>query len=305
MKLTAEDKDMINKLYNRLEELSVIGLGFYKLHRPIARLLYYSYACRNLREHWETRINDVMSCPDNGHIPRAAHAGRVKDGYLIMHNGIKIVPGSYYGEGVRLMLERNGGVHEPQEEYAFMKVLEHIPNGAAMIELGAYWGFYSMWFHKVVRTPICILVEPLINNLRNGRKNFKINGMEGRFIRANVGATSKNGKFGVPVLAVDDIVREQGIERVHILHADIQGFELDMLKGAGKTLDAGLIDYVFISSHSNRLHADCISFLKDRGFLILADADLDETYSCDGVIVARRRNAEGRGPISISKREKR
>lgn len=284
-----------------MEELPIVGLIFQKLHDPFARLLYYSFLCKKQRKSWEDRIDDVIASPDNKHIPRAVDAGRIIDGYLVMHNGIKIIPGSYYGEGIRLMLGRNSGVHEPQEEYAFMKVLKYMPAEASMIELGAYWGFYSMWFHKMVKDPRCYLVEPSIYKLKNGKLNFAVNNYKGTFMRGNIGALPDNNK-GVPLLTVDSIVDEHGLKHMNILHSDIQGFELDMLHGAKNTFERRMIDYVFISTHSNELHKDCISFLKDQRFLILADANLNETYSCDGVIVARRMEVEGIDSIAISKK---
>jgi hypothetical protein len=38
----------------------------------------------------------------------------------------------------------NRGVHEPLEEFVFQEVLKRLPEACAMIELGAYWGHYSM-----------------------------------------------------------------------------------------------------------------------------------------------------------------
>lgn len=295
--------NLIIRFFNLLEELPIVGQVFQKLHNPFARLMYYSPFYKKQRISWEIRINDVIACPDNKHIPRADDAGRIIDGYLVMHNGINIIPGSYYGEGIRLMLERNRGVHEPQEEYAFMEVLKHMPAEATMMELGAYWGFYSLWFQKMVKTPITYLIEPQINNLRNGKLNFVVNNYKGTFIRGNIGAVPDNTNKGAPLLTVDGIADEHGIKHINILHTDIQGFELDMLHGAKNAFDRRMIDYVFISTHSNELHKDCISFLEDRDFLILADADLDETYSCDGIIVARRMDLKTLESIAISKKQ--
>ena len=290
------------RFYNLLEELPLIGFIIQRLRNPFARLLYYSILCKKQRKSWENRINDVIASPDNKHIPRAADAGLIINGYLVMHNGIKIIEGSYYGEGIRLMLERNRGVHEPQEEYVFMEVLKYMPAEASMMELGAYWGFYSMWFQKMVRKTRCILVEPEINHLRCGRENFEINNLKGEFVRGKIGAETENNNKGLPLLTVDSIVDEYGLIHINILHSDIQGFEFDMLHGAKNAFDRRMIDYFFISTHSNELHRECISFLKDQRYLILADADLNETYSCDGIIVARRMEIEGMDSIAISKK---
>ena len=49
------------------------------------------------------------------------------------------------------MLLENKGVHEPQEEKAFLEVLNYVEKGSTMIELGSYWGFYSLWFNKKIK----------------------------------------------------------------------------------------------------------------------------------------------------------
>ena len=63
-----------------------------------------------------------------------------------MHNGVLVQRGSYYGETATVLLELNRGVHEPQEERIFQEVLPYIPAGGSILELGAYWGFHSIWF---------------------------------------------------------------------------------------------------------------------------------------------------------------
>ena len=84
-------------------------------------------------------------------------AGKIADGYLIMHNGVKVKPmHPCYME----LLTANRGCHEPQEEMVFQEVLKHIPAGGCMVVLGAYWSFYSIWFAKTVERARCFMVEP-------------------------------------------------------------------------------------------------------------------------------------------------
>ena len=88
-----------------------------------------------------------------------------------------------------------------------------------------------MWFHKTIPHARCIMVEPDLVNLQHGRRNFAINGMSGTFVHAGVGKGSE-GRNGEQTIAVDDVIREYAIDRLGILHSDVQGFELDMLVGA-------------------------------------------------------------------------
>lgn len=241
---------------------------------------------------WRARIDAVLACTDNAHIPRVANAGELRDGRIVMHNGLLVGALGYYGGGILNMLVENRGVHEPQEERAFAEVLRHLPAGGVMIELGAYWGFYSMWFLKECPGGRAILVEPDAKHLLSGRQNFEMNGFQGAFEAGYAGKRSGVARDGTPTTTLDDLVRRHQIERLTILHSDIQGAELDMLEGGRETFSRGMVDYVFISTHSNELHRGCLEKLRSYGFTILVSCDLDVTVSYDGVIVAKRNGLE-------------
>src|SRR4030088_1143609 len=71
---------------------------------------------RRFSRQWEAtedfalKIRDVCAAPDNTRIPRVPQAGQIVNGHLIMHNGLRIVPDSYTGEGMTRLLEKNRGV---------------------------------------------------------------------------------------------------------------------------------------------------------------------------------------------------
>jgi hypothetical protein len=252
-----------------------------------------------LNDTMQRRLDETCASPDNAKIPRVEKAGEVVKGKQIMHNGIKINLGSYYGPEIARILFNNKGVHEPQEEYVFSIVLKSIPEGATMIEMGSFWSFYSMWFQKVIPKAKNFMIEPDPFNIVSGKKNFRLNRFKGNFTQAFVGG--KSGKIdGIKMVSVDDFVDDKKIEFIHILHSDIQGFEYDMLQGAQKTIDAKRIGYIFLSTHTNELHYQCLDFLKSAGFKIIATADLNQTYSEDGLIVARAESMQGEDRIEIS-----
>ncbi|TWT78251.1 hypothetical protein Pla123a_10420 [Posidoniimonas polymericola] len=253
-------------------------------------------------DEWLERIAVTVSSPDNDLIPRVANAGELAGGVLTMHNGIRVGGLSYCGAGMLNLMIENRGVHEPQEELAFTEVLKHIKPGGTMLELGAYWGFYSLWFAKEVDGAVCHLVEPHPANILSGKQNFQLNHRGGRFHRAYVGADETPAEDGTRTIAVDSFCTRHGIKQLAMLHADIQGAEADMLHGARRMLTNQQVDFVFVSTHSNELHEECEAKLKRFGYLIMASANLDETFSVDGVIVARRPGIEAPETIDISKR---
>lgn len=66
----------------------------------------------NVSPVWKMRINNVLSSPDNQFIPKVHDAGKIVRGKQIMHNGLLIHLGSYYGPEYSKMLLLSKGVYE-------------------------------------------------------------------------------------------------------------------------------------------------------------------------------------------------
>lgn len=93
------------------------------------------------------RFREIVSDPLNLLIPRHPLAGTMDGDHVVLHNGNRVPlqgPGAYYGNFSDILVI-NRGVHEPLEEFAFQTVLTGLPAQPTMLELGAYWGHYSMW----------------------------------------------------------------------------------------------------------------------------------------------------------------
>lgn len=254
------------------------------------------------REHWIERIDIALASEDNSKIEIVPNAGKINDNMkLVMHNDLIIDPLSYYGIPMLDLLTKNKGVHEPQEEYVFQEVLKTIPENATMIELGAFWSFYSMWFNKNVKNATNYMIEP--EGIHFGIKNFKLNGIQGDFTKAYISDNSDEMIDGVSTVCVDDFVAKKKIEFVDILHSDIQGFEFKMLQGAKTLVDNKKIGYLFISTHSNDLHYQCENHLKEKGYDLICSVNMDESYSFDGLLVFRNTDYPGIGPLEVSKRK--
>ncbi len=229
---------------------------------------------------WAGRFREIVSDPLNLLIERVPEAGTIKDGLVVLHNGVRVPqtgPNAYY-EGFSDIFVINRGVHEPLEEFAFQEVLKRLPEAPVMLELGAYWGHYSMWLQKTKPDGELHLVEPDGERLEVGKANLAANGFVGRFINKMVG----KGAF-----EVDEYMALDGIEHLHILHSDIQGAEVEMLEGAVGCLAERKVDYLFISTHGQRKHHAVVKFLKKHGYRIeLAADDLYQTTSFDGFVLA-------------------
>jgi hypothetical protein len=219
-------------------------------------------------------------------------AGMVEDGLVWLHNGNRVPVDGYYGRFSEILII-NRGVHEPVEEFVFQEIVRNMPTEPTMLELGAYWGHYSMWMKSQRPGAKVFMVEPESGNLETGRSNFANNSFEGTFIHAKVG----RGEF-----EVDSFMHQRQLPRLTILHSDIQGFESQMLDGCEQTLRNGLIDYAFISTRSQALHEEVSTRLSEYGMRIEVPSGFDhETTSFDGLLFASRcdlpRVFEGFSPV--------
>jgi len=242
------------------------------------------------------RFREIVSDPLNLLIRRCPNAGFTDGAFVYLHNGLKVPisgPNSYYGDFSSILVI-NRGVHEPLEEFIFQEVLRLMPRAPVMLELGAYWGHYSMWLKNCRPDADVHLVEPDPDNLRVGIENFELNGFSGNFLEAFVG----DGGF-----AVDDYLRELSIPKLDILHTDIQGHEVEMLEACTDSLGKRRIDFVFLSTHSQALHNDCVYLLNASNYRVEVEADFENgTTSYDGFIFASSpllaRTFDGFAPLS-------
>lgn len=77
----------------------------------------------------------------------------------------------------------------------------------------------------------------------------------------------------VPVVTLDQYCAENNVESVYLIKVDVQGFEIEVLKGAGRIL--GTTDYVFVEAGIERLYEGAPSFaevhseMEKRGFHLM------------------------------------
>ncbi|MEM9062957.1 MAG: FkbM family methyltransferase [Pseudomonadota bacterium] len=257
------------------------------------------------------RIEITVACRDCDPMPRVADAGECRlDGsghaVQVMHNGLKVLYGRYYGSWVNEIIKRLRGVHEPQEEWVFHSILPHVAAGSAMIELGCYWGYYSMWFAKSVPGARNFLVEPHPRQMATARTNFEINGLEADFTIGYVGSYPEQKKKiqearvgALPRFTIPEFMETKGLDRIGLLHSDIQGHEEEMLDGARDLLDERRIDWLFVSTHGRR-HPACSEILTAAGYRLLAEHGVGGSASADGLLVAQNPELPEIPPVEIS-----
>lgn len=250
---------------------------------------------------YSIRVKETISCRDTDYIPKVDNAGGIFQEnhytYQLMHNGVKIAQDCYVGGWMTEIIKKLKGHHEPQEEKVFYEILKYIPNDASMMELGSYWSYYSLWFAKKVKNAKNYMVEPMKNNMEIGYKNFELNNCKGEFLNAYLGSEYKQdslfedwdgNKYSLPMVSIDYLINKKySIPYLNILHSDIQGGELEMLKGCKESISQNKIGFLIISTHGDDIHKECLNLIQsDYKFKIIVEHKPSESYSVDGLVAA-------------------
>ena len=212
-----------------------------------------------------------------------------------MHNGLRMVAGGYYGDWTVEVIRRLRGCHEPQEELVFWEVMKRLPDAPVMIELGAFWAYYTCWFLKDRPAGRAYCVEPDPNNMAIGRANLELNDVQATFIHAAVDAVatgptpfsceSDGAVRPTPHVSVDALVRDNGIPGIDVLLSDAQGAETAMLEGCLETTRSGKLRFILISTHHHSIsghqltHHSCLTRVRDLGGHVFAEHSVAESFS--------------------------
>jgi FkbM family methyltransferase len=249
----------------------------------------------------EQRIEMTASARDADVIPKVEGAGAVftdETGARVqrMHNGLKVVADGYCGAWMTQLIGHCRGHHEPQEELAFYSVLDRLPNDAVMIEIGGSWSYYSMWFLNGRPGRRALVIEPDRNGVALAHRNLALNGLQAEVLWGYVGqsyaALANSEPMPPPPLSVPDLLQERGLGFLDILHCDAQGAEIEMIESCATLFREGRVGWLFVSTHGATItgdpltHQKCLARLIDLGAEIVAEHDVYESFSGDGLIVA-------------------
>lgn len=169
-----------------------------------------------------------------------------------------------------------GGNPETHEAALLEKVLRP---GMTVVDVGANHGLFTIEALEFIRPGGRVhAFEPAPATRELFETNLKANGMEAdvRTFSAAVGAAPGEARLrihdewsglntlaarditwlgrelkadrivSVPIVTLDAHAAEQGLDRIDFLKIDVEGFELDVLKGARGLLDAGRVGFVML-----------------------------------------------------------
>jgi FkbM family methyltransferase len=166
--------------------------------------------------------------------------------------------------------------------------------GDTVIDAGAWIGTFTVKAAKAIGDEgRVIAIEPERSNIELLRKNVEANGL-GNVIIVHKGIWSKRDKLRfhlsgvtahsfvgggtdefveVEVDSLDNMLRELGIEGVDFIKMDIEGAEIEALKGMEKTLKDNDVKLAIAAYHlvnGKKTYRTIVPELEHRGFRVLA-----------------------------------
>jgi FkbM family methyltransferase len=255
------------------------------------------------------RVAMTLSCRDADRIAKVRDAGTVREEHgqrvQVMHNGVLVEAGAYYGDWMEEIIRCLRGHHEPQEEVVFDEIVRRLAvdqTRATMIEFGSFWTYYGLWFCRTIPQARAIAVEPDPAYLEVGRRNAALNGLDGavKFRHGAIGdepgqhlpfvAESDGKTYTVEQCDLGSILSTEGLDRVDLVLADVQGAETTLLRRAADLLRAGKVRFLIVSTHHHSISGDALThqgalrMLTELGAHVVCEHGVSESYSGDGLI---------------------
>ena len=136
---------------------------------------------------------------------------------------------------------------------------------ASALDIGANDGWYSLFFASRPNIQKVYAFEPVAQLGRRLEENLALNGSA---VRAKVSLVSKfvGAKDEGDWCSVDGSLPSALPEPI-LFKIDVDGGEMDVLRGAGRTLSQARC-FVVLETHSVELERDCQAFLRDHGYVV-------------------------------------
>jgi FkbM family methyltransferase len=122
------------------------------------------------------------------------------------------------------------------------------------------------------------------------KQNVTVSGRWKRFLESIGLRRPKNATLTIPTITLDTLVRRIG-RSIDLLQMDVQGLEVEVLKGGAESIRKGAIRTFLIGTHGRMigltLHRECRELLQAAGYTIEIDQP-DTKEQPDGILVARK-----------------
>jgi len=166
----------------------------------------------------------------------------------------------------------------------------NIKPGDIVIDAGAHIGIFAIYASKIIRDGRIVCFEPDPQNFKKLMKNIELNSCENitvlkkglwgkntvmEFNSGLEGSSSLLLRKGegkvitIPVVKAEDEIVKMGLDKVNFVKMDIEGAEIEAVKGFGNLLKARNINFAISSYHIIERQKTCFKlekFFSEKGF---------------------------------------
>lgn len=186
------------------------------------------------------------------------------------------------------------GSFESKKRILFEK---SVVKGSVVYDVGANVGFYTLLASFLVGDSGKVYAfEPVPENILYLNKHIKLNNASNVVVieaavsdqsgelnfKENVdstqGSLSPEGSLVVKSVKLDDLAEKGSISIPQYIKIDVEGGEMLVLKGA-KNILKRFHPTIFLATHGNDIHEECLNFLKLLGYKIegIGNQDINKT----------------------------
>jgi FkbM family methyltransferase len=174
--------------------------------------------------------------------------------------------------------------------------------GSVVYDVGAHVGFYTLLAAKLVGpTGRVFAFEPVPRNVKYLRAHLSLNGIPNAEIwpvavaersgvvcfdtgpNSQMGRISQTGSASLPCVRLDDLVEQSQVPPPDLIKMDVEGGELDALRGAHRLL-ASVHPTLFVATHGRDLHRACCDLLVDLGYQVQPLNDRAQLETTDEIV---------------------
>lgn len=205
---------------------------------------------------------------------------------LVRKNSFGRIIVSYDWIGQNIYLDN----YDKEEIQVYEKILE---KDHVVLDVGANIGYYTLLFASLVRGGKVVSFEPSSRERRLLQKNVDLNRMENvTVVGLGLGATAATGElhinnsnFGrnsigmvqsgpserIEIETIDNYIRQNSLTRFDLIKLDVEGYEIEVLKGASESIQKfrPLVSFESWSTHNKHFHPDLsveVAFLAALGY---------------------------------------
>lgn len=227
----------------------------------------------------------------------------------LFDNGVKL----YRRHLLPIQLERYAqkNVHEAEEEDVFIELVQRLPKSGCYVNVGSAVGYYPLLARRIRPDIRICAIEPLAIHRSYFFENIRLNGFNvSCFELYEFAISSRNGsvvfadknyssvmvrdavdapplaanEFIIQSKTLDAFINELGTQ-VDLCQMDVQGLEVEVLKGAVNSMMERKICGFLIGTHNPKLHVDCLDILKKYKYHISME-NYHTVQQPDGIIAA-------------------